>query len=84
MKLRKENLLTDEQLVVIDREFKSLTDIIGARRIKKTPIPYSYNAFIKKFIFVYVISLPFGEITVSVMLQSLLLCSSFIYSQVLR
>ena len=64
MKLREDNLLTDEQLLVIDREFKSLTDIIGAcERIKKTPIPYSYNAFIKKFIFLYVISLPFGAIT---------------------
>lgn len=64
MKLREDNLLTDEQLVVIDREFKSLTDIIGAcERIKKTPIPYSYNAFIKKFIFLYVVSLPFGAIT---------------------
>ena len=64
MKFRKENFLTDEQLIVIDREFKSLTDIIGAcERIKKTPIPYNYNAFIKKFILVYVISIPFGATT---------------------
>ena len=64
MKLREEEIITDEQLIVIDQEYKSLTDIIGAcERIKKTPIPYSYNAFIKKFIFVYVVSLPFGAIT---------------------
>jgi ion channel-forming bestrophin family protein len=64
LKLRDENLITDMQLLVIDKEFKSLTDIIGAcERIKKSPIPYSYNAFIKKFIFLYVISLPFGTIT---------------------
>lgn len=64
MKLREDEIITDEQLIVIDQEYKSLTDIIGAcERIKKTPIPYSYNAFIKKFIFVYVVSLPFGAIT---------------------
>lgn len=64
MKLREEGHLTDEQLLVIDQEYKSLTDIIGAcERIKKTPIPYSYNAFIKKFIFLYVVSVPFGAIT---------------------
>jgi putative membrane protein len=64
MKLKDEEIITDNQLIVIDKEFKSLTDIIGAcERIKKSPIPYSYNAFIKKFIFLYVISLPFGAIT---------------------
>ncbi|HCY89477.1 MAG TPA: hypothetical protein DHV17_04380, partial [Chitinophagaceae bacterium] len=37
------------------------TDICGAcERIKNTPIPYSYSAFIKKFIFIYVLTLPFG------------------------
>ncbi|MGB0917374.1 MAG: bestrophin family protein, partial [Flavobacteriales bacterium] len=50
MKLKDEEIITDNQLIVIDNEFKALTDIIGAcERIKKTPIPYSYNAFIKKF-----------------------------------
>ena len=64
MQLREDEVITDEQLIVIDQEYKSLTDIIGAcERIKKTPIPFSYNAFIKKFIFVYVVSLPFGAIT---------------------
>lgn len=64
MQLREDEIISDEQLIVIDQEYKSLTDIIGAcERIKKTPIPYSYNAFIKKFIFVYVVSLPFGAIT---------------------
>jgi putative membrane protein len=38
-----------------------LTDICGAcERIKNTPIPYSYSTFIKKFIFFYVITMPFG------------------------
>jgi len=61
--LKKDGLITDEQQIVLDNEFRSLTDIIGAcERIKKTPIPYSYSAFIKKFIFLYVMSLPFGVV----------------------
>jgi putative membrane protein len=36
-----------------------LTDICGAcERIKTTPIPYSYSIFIKKIIFIYVITMP--------------------------
>jgi len=39
----------------------SFADICGAcERIKNTPIPYSYSAFVKKFIFFYVMTLPFG------------------------
>jgi putative membrane protein len=29
---------------------------------KNTPIPYSYSAFLKKFIFIYVVTLPFGYV----------------------
>lgn len=61
--LKKDGLISDEQQIVLDNEFRALTDIIGAcERIKKTPIPYSYSAFIKKFIFLYVMSLPFGVV----------------------
>jgi putative membrane protein len=61
--LKKDGLISEEQQIVLDNEFRALTDIIGAcERIKKTPIPYSYSAFIKKFIFLYVMSLPFGVI----------------------
>ncbi|HEX2606834.1 MAG TPA: bestrophin family ion channel, partial [Flavisolibacter sp.] len=36
-------------------------DICGAcERIRNTPIPYSYSEFIKKFIVLYVITLPLG------------------------
>ena len=63
LQLRKDGLISDEQQITLDSEFRSLTDIIGAcERIKKTPIPYSYSAFIKKFIFIYVMSLPFGVV----------------------
>jgi ion channel-forming bestrophin family protein len=60
-KLYKENIFTGDQLVVLNGELLSFTDICGAcERIKNTPIPYSYSAFIKKFIFFYVMTLPFG------------------------
>ena len=54
-------LLPGDQLIVLDKEIKSFTDITGAcERIRNTPIPYSYNLFLKKFIFVYTITMPFG------------------------
>lgn len=53
--------LTGEQILLIDKELKGLTDNIGAcERILKTPIPYSYSLFLKKFIFAYTITMPFG------------------------
>lgn len=55
--------LSGEQLIVLNAEVQSFTDICGAcERIKNTPIPFSYSAFIKKFIFAYVITLPFGYV----------------------
>ncbi|MBS1743401.1 MAG: hypothetical protein JST81_10225 [Bacteroidetes bacterium] len=51
------------QLIVLNAELQSFTDICGAcERIKNTPIPYSYSVFIKKFIFFYVMTLPFGYV----------------------
>ncbi|WP_394774547.1 bestrophin family protein [Flavobacterium sp.] len=53
--------ITGEQLIILNDELQSFTDICGAcERIKNTPIPYSYSAFIKKFIFFYTMTLPFG------------------------
>jgi putative membrane protein len=41
----------------------NFTDAVGAcERIKKTPIPFSYSVFLKKFIFLYVMTLPFGYV----------------------
>jgi ion channel-forming bestrophin family protein len=60
-KLYKSNKISGEQLMVLNNELQAFTDITGAcERIKNTPIPYSYSAFIKKFIFIYVLTLPFG------------------------
>lgn len=53
--------ITGDQFFIIHEELKSFTDVCGVcERIKNTPIPYSYSAFIKKFIFFYVMTLPFG------------------------
>lgn len=55
--------ITGDQLIILNNEIQSFTDICGAcERIKNTPIPYSYSAFIKKFIFIYVLTLPFGYV----------------------
>lgn len=51
--------LSDEEYIVIDINLKTFADINGAcERIKNTPIPYSYSLFLKKFIFVYVTTMP--------------------------
>ncbi|MNQ46158.1 Bestrophin, RFP-TM, chloride channel [compost metagenome] len=53
--------ITGDQLIILNNELVAFTDICGAcERIKNTPIPYSYSAFIKKFIFFYTMTLPFG------------------------
>ena len=55
--------ISGDQLIIINAELQSFTDVCGAcERIKNTPIPYSYSAFIKKFIFIYVMTLPFGYV----------------------
>lgn len=60
-KMQEEKLITGEQLIVLNQEFTNFTDVCGAcERIRKTPIPYSYSLFLKKFIFVYIVSMPFG------------------------
>ncbi len=59
--LQKDNKISQEQLIILSADVSQFTDICGGcERIRNTPIPYSYSAFIKKFIFIYVITLPFG------------------------
>ncbi len=56
--------ITGEQFWLLDKEMSEFVDIVGAcERIKNTPIPYSYSMFIKKFIFIYIVTLPFGFVT---------------------
>lgn len=61
--LYKDGKISGEQLLFLNSELQSFTDICGAcERIKNTPIPYSYSVFIKKFIFLYIMTLPFGYV----------------------
>lgn len=61
--LHSQGKISGDQLIILNAELQSFTDVCGAcERIKNTPIPYSYSAFIKKFIFFYVMTLPFGYV----------------------
>ena len=56
-----EKKITGDQLILLNNELQSFTDSCGAcERIRNTPIPYSYSVFLKKFIFFYIMTLPFG------------------------
>jgi putative membrane protein len=58
--LHRDKSISPEHLLTLNNELSSFTDHIGAcERIKNTPIPYSYNIFLKKMIFLYVMTLPF-------------------------
>lgn len=57
--IEKKGELTQGDLIQIDVNLNGLmASLGGCQRIKNTPIPYSYSLFIKKFIFLYVITLP--------------------------
>ena len=57
----KKNEISQEQFMILDKEFSQYLEITGAcERIKNTPIPFSYSIFIKKFIFIYCFTLPIG------------------------
>lgn len=57
----REGLISGDQLIGLATDLTAFMDICGGcERIKNTPIPYSYSTFIKKFIVVYTLTLPFG------------------------
>jgi putative membrane protein len=57
----REKIISGDQMITLNTELVQFMDICGAcERIKNTPIPYSYSSFIKKFIVIYVLTLPFG------------------------
>ena len=59
--LHREGKIKGEQLIILNHEMEALTSVCGAcERIKNTPIPFSYSTFLKRFIFVYVMTLPFS------------------------
>ncbi|MEX1001944.1 MAG: bestrophin family ion channel [Crocinitomicaceae bacterium] len=57
--MKQNDELTQEEFLSMDTNLKTFSDIIGAcERIKNTPLPYSYSNFMKKFIFLYVVTMP--------------------------
>ena len=53
--------INDQEYLSLITDFNTFQTVTGAcERIKNTPIPYSYSLFIKKFIFIYIISMPFA------------------------
>lgn len=61
--LHQQGKITGDELIILNAELQSFAEICGAcERIKNTPIPFSYSVFIKKFIFFYVMTLPFGYV----------------------
>ena len=61
--LYRDQKIDGNQLIILNAELQSFTDTCGAcERIKNTPIPYSYSVFIKKFIFIYIMTLPVGYV----------------------
>lgn len=61
--LYKQGVIGGEQLFLLNKEVSAFLEICGAcERIKNTPIPYSYSGFIKKFIFIYIATLPLGYV----------------------
>jgi len=59
-RLNQSKALSTEQFLALNPEVTALMDITGAcERIKNTPIPFSYGLFLKKVIFIYVVTTPF-------------------------
>lgn len=63
--LKAEGKITEMEFLSIDHNLNALLDSLGAcERIKNTPIPFSYSLFLKKFIFIYVTTIPLAFIPV--------------------
>jgi ion channel-forming bestrophin family protein len=55
--------ITELEYLAINGNLNALLDSLGAcERIRNTPIPFSYSLFLKKFIFIYVTTIPLAFI----------------------
>lgn len=53
--------MNGDQFLTANRDLDGMVDVLGiCERIKNTPIPISYSIYIKKFLLLYLISLPLG------------------------
>jgi putative membrane protein len=58
-KLYENQTISAECWLAVQRDLDALVASLGiCERIKNTPIPFSYSLFIKKFIFIYVLTMP--------------------------
>ena len=63
-KMKSKGEISEIDYLTMDTNLNTFSNITGAcERIKNTPMPYSYNLFLKKFIFVYVMTLPVGFVS---------------------
>ena len=59
----RDGTISGEQMLALTPDLSAFMDICGGcERIKNTPIPYSYSSFLKKFIVIYSLTLPFGYV----------------------
>ncbi len=48
-----------DRLLLVNADLRNFAEVCGAcERIRNTPIPFSYSVFLKKFIFIYVMTMP--------------------------
>lgn len=61
--LKESGKVTQIEYLAINENLNALLDSLGAcERIRNTPIPFSYSLFLKKFIFIYVTTIPLAFI----------------------
>ncbi|WP_201979081.1 bestrophin family protein [Hymenobacter rubidus] len=59
--LLREEFILPTHLITIQRHHEALLDVAGGcERIKNTPIPFSYSYFIKGFVTVFILTMPFN------------------------
>lgn len=62
-KLYKEKVITDMQFLEISKHIDEANEVISScERIHSTPIPFSYAIHLKKFLFIFMLIIPFGFI----------------------
>jgi len=51
--------MSTDRLLLMNADLRNFAEVCGAcERIRNTPIPFSYSVFLKKFIFIYVMTMP--------------------------
>ena len=56
-----QGIILPEHLIIFQRHHETMLDVAGVcERIKSTPIPFSYSYFIKGFISVFILIMPFN------------------------